>query len=245
MGSGVMKIRAVIFDIYGTVLQVGPPPAQADDLWSKLFADIFQKPPWLTRLDFSVACNRAITLRHNAAHARGIPKPEILWPSILTEVVSGFAKLKVAAQKEFVYRQMQIGRSLTLVPGIAPALRWLVDKRCPLGIASNAQAYTLTELETLLKPEGLGLNNFAPDLRVWSFENGFSKPDPHVFQMLRVRLEARHIAPNEAIVVGDRLDNDVTPARQQGFQTWHLYPSSPEGQSGNAEKLRDFLGRLL
>lgn len=245
MDHGNMKIRAVIFDIYGTVQQVGPPPAQADDLWRALFEDIFQKPPWLTRLDFSVACNRAVALRHNAAHARGIARPEILWPSILAEVLTGFAKLKAEAQNDFVYRQMQIGRSLTLVPGIAPALRWLVDKRCPLGIASNAQAYTLRELETLLKPEGLGLNIFAPDLRVWSFENGFSKPDPHVFQMLRVRLEARHIAPNEAIVVGDRLDNDVTPARQHGFQTWHLHNSSPEGQSGNAEKLRDFLGRLL
>lgn len=240
-----MKIRAVIFDIYGTVLQVGPPPAQTDDLWHTLFEDIFQKPPPLQRLEFSVACNRAITLRHTAAHTRGIAKPEILWPAIVAEVLPGFAKLKTEAQNDFVYRQMQIGRSLTLMPGLVPTLRWLVDKRCPLGIASNAQAYTLRELETLLKPEGLGLNIFAPDLRVWSFENGFSKPDPHVFQMLRVRLEARRIAPNETIVVGDRLDNDVLPARQQGFQTWHLHPSSPESQSGNAEKLRDFLARLL
>lgn len=240
-----MKIRAVIFDIYGTVLQVGPPPAHADDLWRTLFEDIFQKPPWLTRLDFSVACNRAITLRHNAAHARGISKPEILWPSILAEVLTGFAKLRTETQSDFIYRQMQIGRSLTLMLGIAPALRWLVDKRCQLGIVSNAQAYTLRELETLLKADGLGLNIFPPELRVWSFENGFSKPDPHVFQILRARLEARHIAPNEAIVVGDRLDNDVLPARQQGFQTWHLHTSSPESQSGNAEKLRDFLTRLL
>jgi FMN phosphatase YigB (HAD superfamily) len=245
MDPGNMKIRAVIFDIYGTVLQVGPPPAQADSLWRALFEDIFQKPPWLTRLEFSVACNRAITLRHNAAHARGIAKPEILWPSVLAEVLTGFAKLKVAAQNDFVYRQMQIGRSLILVPGIAPALRWLVDKRCPLGIASNAQAYTLRELETLFKPEGLDLNIFQRDLRVWSFENGFSKPDPHVFQMMRARLEARNIPPQEALVVGDRLDNDVTPARQQGFQTWHLHNSSPEGHSGNAEKLRDFLARLI
>jgi FMN phosphatase YigB (HAD superfamily) len=245
MGHGDMKIRAVIFDIYGTVLQVGPPPAQADDLWQALFKDIFKKPPLQSRLDFSIACSRAITLRHNAAHARGITKPEILWPSIVAEVLPGFAKLKPTAQNNFVYRQMQIGRSLILVPGIAPALRWLVDQRCPLGIASNAQAYTLRELETLFKPEGLDLNIFQRDLRVWSFENGFSKPDPHVFQMLRARLEARNIPPQEALVVGDRLDNDVTPARQHGFQTWHLHNSSPEGQSGNAAKLRDFLARRL
>lgn len=240
-----MKIRAVIFDIYGTVLQVGPPPAPADELWHALFKEIFKKPPSQSRLDFSIACNRAITLRHNAAHARGIAKPEILWPAIVAEVLPGFAKLKPAAQNDFIYRQMQIGRSITLLPGIVPTLRWLADQRCPLGIASNAQAYTLRELETLFKAEGLGLNIFQPDLRVWSFENGFSKPDPHVFQIMRARLEARHISPGEAIIVGDRLDNDVIPARQQGFQTWHLHNSSPEGQSGNAAKLRDFLARLI
>ena len=240
-----MKIRAVIFDVYGTVLQVGPPPAQADELWHALFKEIFKKPPLQSRLDFSIACNRAITLRHNAAHARGIPKPEILWPSIVAEVLPGFTKLKLAAQNNFVYRQMQLGRSITLKPGIAPTLRWLEDKRCPLGIASNAQAYTLRELETLFKAEKLDLKIFSPDLRVWSFEQGFSKPDPHVFQILRARLEARHINPSETIVVGDRLDNDVIPARQHGFQTWHLHNSSPEGQSGDAEKLRDFLMRRI
>ena len=240
-----MKIRAVIFDIYGTVLQVGPPPAQAEELWLALFKDIFRKPPLQNRLDFSIACNRAITLRHNAAHARGITKPEILWPAIVAEVLPGFAKLDLDAQNDFIYRQMQIGRSIMLMPGIAPTLRWLVDKRCPLGIASNAQAYTLRELETLFKAEKLGLKIFSPNLRVWSFENGFSKPDPHVFQILRARLEARHISTTEALVVGDRLDNDVIPARQHGFQTWHLHNSSPEGQSGNAEKLREFLARLI
>ena len=240
-----MKIRAVIFDVYGTVLQVGPPPAQADELWRVLFKDIFKKPPLQSRLEFSIACNRAITLRHNAAHARGIAKPEILWPSIVAEVLPGFAKLNLDVQNDFIYRQMQIGRSIKLVPGIAPTLRWLADKRCPLGIASNAQAYTLREVETLFKAERLSLNIFSPDLRVWSFEHGFSKPDPHVFQILRARLEARYISPSEALVVGDRLDNDVIPARQHGFQTWHLHNSSPEGQSGNAEKLRDFLVRLI
>lgn len=236
-----MKIRAVIFDIYATLLQVGIPPANADELWRELFQDLFQTEPPMDRLEFSVACNRAIMLRHNAAKARGIPFPEILWPSIVRELLPGFAKLKPKQQNEFVYRQIQIGRTISLMPGVAETLHWLIGKKCLLGIASNAQAYTLQEVDSVLKTEGCSWKMFTPDLCYLSYQHGFSKPDPHGFQILRIRLESHGINPNEALMIGDRLDNDVTPARLQGFQTWHLKAESPEGQSGLWDKLRTYL----
>jgi FMN phosphatase YigB (HAD superfamily) len=245
MDDGNMKLRAVIFDVYGTLMQVGPPPGNADTLWEKLFHEFFETPPPLRRLEFSLACSRAIALRHNAAHARGIAKPEILWPAIVAEVLPAFARLDAATQTEFVYRQIQIGRSISLMTGVGPTLRWLLDKHLTLGIASNAQAYTLRELDTVLKTDGLNFKVFDPDLAYWSFQNGFSKPDPHGYQMIRIRLEARGISPGQALMVGDRLDNDVTPARLQGLQTWHLHTESPEKQSGNWEKLREFLVRSV
>ena len=240
-----MNLRAVIFDVYGTLMQVGPPPKDAEALWRALFQEVFQTAPPLGRLEFSVACNRAITLRHNAAHARGIAKPEILWPAIVAEVLPKFAKLAAAEQTEFVYRQIQIGRSITLAPGAAPTLRWLLNKRCPLGIASNAQAYTLRELDLALKTGGLQIGIFDRELNYWSFQNGFSKPDPHGYQMIRTRLEARGISAPQALMVGDRLDNDVAPARLAGFQTWHLKADSPEKNGGLWDQLREFLVRSL
>jgi FMN phosphatase YigB (HAD superfamily) len=240
-----MKIRAIIFDVYGTLMQVGAAPRDAEELWRALFQDTFRTDPPLGRLEFSVACNRAITLRHNAAHARGIAKPEILWPAIVAEVLPKFGKLDAAAQVEFVYRQIQIGRSISLAPGAAPTLRWLLDKRCTLGIASNAQAYTLRELDLALKTGGLQIGIFDRELNYWSFQNGFSKPDPHGYQMIRARLEARGIDPLQTLMVGDRLDNDVAPARLTGFQTWHLKADSPEKHGGTWEKLREFLVRAV
>lgn len=244
-----MKIRAVIFDVYGTLLQVGPPPSNADKLWIGLFKDTFHKPPLLSRLEFSLACQRAIGLRHHAAHARGIPHPEILWPAIVAEVLPGFAKLDAATRTTFIYRQIQIGRSLRLMTGAGALLRWLHDKGITLGIASNAQAYTRRELETAFQGSGGALTLFQSDLCIWSFEHGFSKPDPHVFQLLRTRLEARGIAAAETIMVGDRLDNDVEPAVRHGLRAWQLQPK-PGGpntgnNAGNLAALQEFLVRSI
>ena len=50
-----MNIRAVIFDIYGTLLEVGPPPPDADARWQRLCRDLLRAEPRLSRLQFSVA----------------------------------------------------------------------------------------------------------------------------------------------------------------------------------------------
>lgn len=236
-----MKIRAVIFDAYGTLMQVGPPPADAEARWRGLFQDTFQTAPPMTLLDFSIACNRAIRLRHSAAQARGIPFPEILWPSILSEVLPEFGKLSAAAKADFVSRQIQLGRTTKLMPGAPETLRWLSERRQLLGIASNAQAYSLRELENCLKEGGLNFQIFDSELCYWSYQHGFSKPENHIFQIFRIRLEARGITPPETLMVGDRVDNDIEPAQKHGFQTWLLSSTDMEKNSGNWKQLGEFL----
>ena len=97
-----------------------------------------------------------------------------------------------------------------------------------LGIASNAQAYTLRELHEALVTHRLGMDLFERDLCFWSFEHGFSKPDPHVFQILTARLAARGISPSDTLMVGNRLDSDIAPAKAHGWQTWQLSASPTE-----------------
>jgi len=236
-----VKIRAVIFDVYGTLMQVGPPPADAEARWRKLYQETFQISPPMSLLDFSIACNRAIRLRHSAAQARGIQFPEILWPSILLEVLAGFAKLSEAAKADFIAGQIQLGRTTKLMPGAAETIRWLSEKRQLLGIASNAQAYSLRELEGCLMDGGLDLRIFDPDLCYWSFQHGFSKPENHIFQIFRIRLEARGITSPETLMVGDRVDNDIDPAQKHGFQTWLLSSTDTEKNAGNWKQLSEFL----
>ncbi len=239
-----MRIRAVIFDIYTTILEVGPPPTNADALWHKLFEEMLGTSPPASRTEFSVRNAQIIARRHAASRARGIQWPEILWPSVVLEAFPSLARLSAPKLEAFLFRQMQIGRTLRLADGAADCLRWLNESRRLLGIASNSQAYTLRELDGALSSAGLSLFMFDRDVRFWSFENGFSKPDPHVFRILTARLESRGINPVETLMVGDRLDNDIEPARAFGWQTWQLVSKGQNGPSGNWHALVAWLNSV-
>lgn len=232
-----MTIRAVIWDVYSTLLEVGPPPSDAEAQWRRLFEKTFGATPTATRLEFFAACSQVIAKRHDWAKSRGIAKPEIQWPSVVIELLPELSRCSAPVREEFIYQHIQTGRRLALSNDAVTALAWLRQAGIPLGIASNSQAYTLREMAQELAPRGLDLSLFAPDLCFWSFQHGFSKPDPHVFQHLTARLEARGVDPAATLMVGDRLDNDIAPARAFGWQTWHLSVSPTETPGGSWDDL--------
>jgi putative hydrolase of the HAD superfamily len=220
-----LSIHAVIFDIYGTLLEVGPPPPDAEVRWADLFREVFETEPPMNRLGFSVAAASVVARHHAAARARGIAWPEVNWPAVVAEVLPEVARLPPGIRDEFLLRHIRTGHTTRMADEVVATLRGLKQRGCLLGIASNAQAYTLQELRDALAVRGMGLEIFEPDLCFWSFQHGFSKPDPHVFQILTTRLAAHGIGPSTTLMVGDRLDNDIGPARAHGWQTWQAAPS--------------------
>lgn len=241
-----MSLRAVIFDIYKTVLEVGPPPANQDDQWLTLARNYFGVTPPLTLSEFTRTCNEVIAREHATARAAGVPHPEIFWPHVVAEVVPELGSLSAADQAEFLFRQQALFRTVRLMPGAAEVLRWLRRSGVPIGIASNAQPYTLRELEQCLANDGLSLDLFTRALCFWSFEQGFSKPDPHVFRLLSARLRMAGVQAPEALMVGDRSDNDIAPARAQGWETWQLASAPQAGnRGGDWRELGGFLATRL
>ena len=232
-----MNVRAVILDIYGTLLEVGPPAPDADARWQRLCRDLLGAEPRLSRLQFSVASSHVIARHHQDAQARGIPWPEVHWPSVVAEVIPEVARLSRHDQEEFLFRQIQTDHSTRMAPETAAALHWLKDRPGLLGIASNAQAYTLRELTEALATHALGMDLFESRLCFWSFEHGFSKPDPHVFQILTARLSALGIPPRDTLMVGDRLGNDIEPAKAHAWRTWQLGPAANGDWAGLRETL--------
>jgi FMN phosphatase YigB (HAD superfamily) len=213
-------VKAIICDVYRTILEVREPPADAEQRWQILFQGVFSKVPVLTLEQLNFRCGKIVSEDHQEARERGILYPEVNWPSVMSRALPEFDALPRADVDTFLFHYAQLFRALRMMPDCATVLRECVERGILLGIASNAQAYTLRELELALIETGLSSSIFESDLTFWSFEHGFSKPDPYVFQTLRARLQDRCLLRSETLMVGDREDNDILPARAAGWRTW-------------------------
>ncbi len=229
-----MKLDAVIFDVYGTLLELEriDSASTLEAAWQALHEECLPGPVPRSYAAWRAACEREIEAEHTLARALGIAHPEISWNDVVTRTLPEISLLAPLRRDGFLARLAGIPRRLRLGPGWSEILSRLHRARIPLGIASNAQPYTLAELTEALRPFGLDLGLFEPDLRFWSFEHGFSKPNPHVFRILSARLRLRGLDPARTLMVGDREDNDVVPARAFGWQTWHWAPAC--GRAGDA-----------
>lgn len=49
-----------------------------------------------------------------------------------------------------------------------------------------------------------------------SAEEGVSKPDPRIFEIALGRADCK---AEHAVMIGDRIDNDVVPAKKMGMKT--------------------------
>ena len=63
--------------------------------------------------------------------------------------------------------------------------------------------------------EAMGIRRYF-DVIVSSAEEGVEKPDPRIF---RLALERAGCVPEQAVMIGDRIDNDIVPAKALGMKT--------------------------
>jgi putative hydrolase of the HAD superfamily len=211
-------VKAVIFDVYHTLLAVAGGPVAADDRWQELWGGYVGAPPGMHLTEFDEACRTVVASDHAPRKSAGDRWPEVDWRKVACRAAGGLSGLAPGALDDFLFRHAQLQRSTQAMPGGLPFLTRLKQQGILTGIASNAQRYTFDELAAA----GLPVDQFEPDLCFWSFEQGFSKPDPAVFSWLTARLAARGIRPEETLMIGDRLDNDIKPARAAGWQVWHF-----------------------
>ena len=84
-----------------------------------------------------------------------------------------------------------------------------LSKHYKIGIIANQNLGSEERLEKL------GLLKHI-DLVIASAEEGVAKPDLRIFQLA---LDRANCKPEEAIMVGDRIDNDIIPANKIGMTT--------------------------
>jgi FMN phosphatase YigB (HAD superfamily) len=237
-------IKAVICDVYRTILDVGEAPEDAEERWDLLCRGALGRTPELSLEQLSIRYSDIIAEDHQKAQKRGILYPEVNWPSVMSRAVPGLETLARDDMEAFLFDHAQLSRGLRIMPGCAAVLRECHERGILLGLASNAQAYTVRELGLALSGAKLNSSIFQPDLTFWSFEHGFSKPDPYVFEILRTRLQNRCLSESEALIVGDREDNDIVPARMAGWRTWLLQNDQNGKEQGNWRALAHALFNL-
>ena len=95
-----------------------------------------------------------------------------------------------------------------LYPDTAKCLR-VLEKKYHLGIIANQIPGAEKRLE------GMGIRRYF-DVIVSSAEEGVAKPDPRIFNIALTRAGC---TPEQAVMIGDRVDNDIVPAKQMGMKT--------------------------
>lgn len=85
----------------------------------------------------------------------------------------------------------------------------LLTSKYKIGIIANQPLGTEKRLKKY------GITQYI-DLIVASAEEGISKPDRRIFE---IALKRSGCKPNEAVMIGDRIDNDIVPAKLLGMHT--------------------------
>ena len=106
-----------------------------------------------------------------------------------------------------------------------------LSERYRIGIIANQPPGTVARLEMW------GFSKFV-SLCLPSAELGLSKPDLRMFELAMKRSGCE---PEHAVMVGDRIDNDITPAKSLGWKTIRIKQGLSQGQAPmNAEQVPDF-----
>lgn len=88
-------------------------------------------------------------------------------------------------------------------------LKALCERGYNIGVIANQAAGTQKRLENW------GLMKYI-QLVIASAEEGVAKPDKRIFE---IALERSMCSPSEAVMIGDRIDNDIIPAKEMGMAT--------------------------
>lgn len=219
-------VRAVIFDVYGTLICSGVGDISLIEQHDRnhLLRDLARQygaPLREDIADLSAEFHNLIQADHAAARERGVDFPEVDIVEIWTRF---FERCAGSVPDESALRQFAVEYECRVnpvwpYPGLADLLDAIRRSGRPMGIVSNAQFYTPLMLEAFL---GRPLNELGFDERllVWSFEHRLGKPSVQLYREQARRLEQSHgLAPTQCLYVGNDMLKDIQAAGLAGFRT--------------------------
>jgi putative hydrolase of the HAD superfamily len=210
-----MEIRAVAFDVNGTLIRI-----LTDDCMDQIFRAAGH---FLTYQGIDLRRHQVrdlyfrIMKEQQRTSSQQYPEFDAvgIWRSIIEEHQTDFTRaLPVEKLEQIPLFLAEMSRGISRCRlGLYPHVREVLDvlrRRYPLAVVTDAQsAYARGELHQV----GL-LDYFDPI--VVSGDHGFRKPDPRLFQFA---LDGMNVAAQHALYVGNDMHRDIFGAREAGMQT--------------------------
>lgn len=218
------NIRAVIFDIYGTLfvsasgdISLAQEGEREGALRKAINAEGIAAPPGIGNL--ADRFHEAIHQAHRASAARGIDHPEVdireIWSVLLNEV--GLEPSRETIARVAVRFECMVN-PVWPMPGLESVLETLRQGAFRLGIVSNAQFFTPLLFEALTQRTWID-HGFSREACLWSYREGRAKPSSRLFADLTAVLRRDGIETGQALVVGNDMRNDIAAAAGSGLRT--------------------------
>lgn len=229
------KPKAVIFDIYGTLLISASGDVDKAEYDSSMIKKALDAASVEILENTSQAFDRIydifnITIAQHYENGRleGRPHPEVDIIAVWTETLEKAAVeglISLTSKPDillFVFVFELQTNPIWPMPGMEAMIKKLGDTGVAMGIVSNAQFYTPVMLNHLLYDEqkpGAEVFPFKNDICVYSYQKLRGKPDVALYEYLLPSLEARGIKPEEVLYVGNDMLKDMYAASQIGLKT--------------------------
>jgi putative hydrolase of the HAD superfamily len=200
------KIRAVIFDCYGTLVDIHTNEGK-DEVFNylALYLQYYGATISAEELKAVVALEKDRSLKTSGERYPEVDLEKVFKTILRKErVPNSFLAESCCKLKRLLSRER-----FQLFPDSLPVLRELKREGYPLAMVSDAQkVYCFEEAKML------GLDQFF-DNYIVSTQYGFKKPDPRLFAIACDLLE---IPPAEAVYIGDNFDRDIKGPKEIGMQ---------------------------
>jgi putative hydrolase of the HAD superfamily len=200
-----MTVRAVLFDVGGPLATEIEHERQIDEDIRSLFAE----------------AGMPVTDAHYAEVWRSVVDSFApnAYEAVIWQLADGDEEIAPSVYREVARRSHERG-SFELRAGMPELLAELSARCLRLGLAANQPA------EVIGKLEAHGIAKYFQSTDV-SGTHGYRKPDVRVFLDA---CKALGVPPEECIMVGDRIDCDIVPARLLGMRTVRLRSGRHAGQ---------------
>ncbi len=214
-------IKWIFFDIGNVILNDDPAMAF---FYHEIYHAIQQNGKQVSLDEVLAARERSILVERNGKHYEAVMKQFLgngIWHKVDKQI-----RRKLADNW---------AKYSPLIPGIVPVIQQLAGqtddvpltdrwkrpvRKFKLGLIANQPKEVIGVLENL------GLLKY---FHIYGISQiiGLSKPDPRFFHWA---LEQANCQPQEAIMLGDRVDNDIKPAKMVGMKTiWLSLPLEKKG----------------